>query len=281
MKQLAAALAILTLALSGCSRAPESSNATAPAAAAPAAAPASPAATTPPALTAGEAPVAAPPSKPAAPVEESKLERVAALPAAGQLPSGKWVAGTNYRPLVPAQPTDAPPGKIEVVEVFWYGCPHCYALDPYIESWRKTKPAYVEFKRVPVTWQAVHQSHAKLFYTLEALGKEEALHSAVFSEMHDKKNYMFMQGDEKETLAAQVAFVKAHGISESDYTNAYNSFTVQTDMSKADDLVHRYHVDGVPLLVVNGKYVVDVNMAGSQANVMSIVNDLIASEKSH
>jgi thiol:disulfide interchange protein DsbA len=281
MKQLAAALAILTLALSGCSRAPESSNAAAPAAAAPAAAPASPAATTPPALTAGEAPVAAPPSKPAAPVEESKLERVAALPAAGQLPSGKWVAGTNYRPLVPAQPTDAPPGKIEVVEVFWYGCPHCYALDPYIESWRKTKPAYVEFKRVPVTWQAVHQSHAKLFYALEALGKEEALHSAVFSEMHDKKNFMFMQGNEKETLAAQVAFVKAHGISESDYTNAYNSFTVQTDMSKADDLVHRYHVDGVPLLVVNGKYVVDVNMAGSQANVMSIVNDLIASEKSH
>jgi thiol:disulfide interchange protein DsbA len=281
MKQLAAALAILTLALSGCSRAPESSNATAPAAAAPAAAPASPAATTPPALTAGEAPVAAPPSKPAAPVEESKLERVAALPAAGQLPSGKWVAGTNYRPLVPAQPTDAPPGKIEVVEVFWYGCPHCYALDPYIESWRKTKPAYVEFKRVPVTWQAVHQSHAKLFYALEALGKEEALHSAVFSEMHDKKNFMFMQGNEKETLAAQVAFVKAHGISESDYTNAYNSFTVQTDMSKADDLVHRYHVDGVPLLVVNGKYVVDVNMAGNQANVMSIVNDLIASEKSH
>ncbi len=125
---------------------------------------------------------------------------MAALPAAGQLPAGKWVAGVNYRPLVPAQPTDAAPGKVEVVEVFWYGCPHCYALDPYIESWRKTKPAYVEFKRVPVTWQAVHQSHAKLFYTLEALGKEEALHTAVFAEMHDKKNYMFMQGDEKETL---------------------------------------------------------------------------------
>jgi thiol:disulfide interchange protein DsbA len=124
-------------------------------------------------------------------------------------------------------------------------------------------------------------SQLAMAYALEALGKEEALHSAVFSEMHDKKNFMFMQGNEKETLAAQVAFVKAHGISESDYTNAYNSFTVQTDMSKADDLVHRYHVDGVPLLVVNGKYVVDVNMAGSQANVMSIVNDLIASEKSH
>ena len=116
---------------------------------------------------------------------------------------------------------------------------------------------------------------------LEALGKEEALHSAVFSEMHDKKNYMFMQNDEKETLNAQVSFAKAHGISESDFTNAYNSFTVQTDMSKADDLVHRYHVDGVPLLVINGKYVTDVNMAGSPANVMNIVNDLATSEKSH
>ena len=222
-------------------------------------------------------------SKPpaSAPAEESKLERVAALPAAGQLPAGKWVAGVNYRPLVPAQPTDAAPGKVEVVEVFWYGCPHCYALDPYIESWRKTKPAYIEFKRVPVTWQAVHQSHAKLFYTLEALGKEEALHSAVFAEMHDRKNYMYMQGDEKETLNAQVAFAKAHGISEADFTNAYNSFTVQTDMAKADELVHRYHVDGVPLIVINGKYVTDVNMAGSQANVMNIVNDLAASEKSH
>ncbi len=281
MKHLAAAFAILTLALGGCSRAPEQATAPVPAAA-PAAAPAPATPAAPPALTAGEAPVAAPPAaKPAAPAEESKLERTSTLPPAGQLPSGKWVAGTNYRPLVPAQPTDAAPGKVEVVEVFWYGCPHCYALDPYIESWRKTKPAYVEFKRVPVTWQAVHQSHAKLFYTLETLGKEEALHAAVFSEMHDKKNYMFMQGDEKETLAAQVAFAKAHGISEADFTNAYNSFTVQTDMSKADELVHRYHVDGVPLLVVNGKYVVDVNMAGSQANVMSIVNDLVASEKSH
>jgi len=165
--------------------------------------------------------------------------------------------------------------------VFWYGCPHCYALDPYIESWRKTKPAYIEFHRVPVTWQPVHQSHARLFYTLEALGKEDAVHDAVFAEMHDKKNYMFMQGDEKETMAAQIAFAKAHGISEADFTNAWNSFTVQTSMQKADELVHRYHVDGVPLLVINGKYVTDVNMAGSQANVMSIVSDLAASEKPH
>ena len=264
--------------LAACSGPPTSSPApdaspppaaTAPAPTAPVDSP--PAATTPPPAAKAAA----------APAEESKLEKVATLPPAGQLPSGKWVAGVNYRPLVPAQPTDAPPGKVEVVEVFWYGCPHCYALDPYIESWRKTKPAYIEFHRVPVTWQPVHQSHAKLFYTFEALGKEDAVHNAVFAEMHDKKNYMFMQGDDKETLASQVAFAKAHGISEADFTGAWNSFTVQTSMQKADELVHRYHVDGVPLLVINGKYVTDVNMAGSQANVMNIVSDLAASEKPH
>jgi thiol:disulfide interchange protein DsbA len=211
--------------------------------------------------------------------EEAALERVAQLPAAGSLPAGKWVAGTHYRPLVPAQPTDAAPGKVEVVEMFWYACPHCYALDPYLESWRKNKPAYVEFRRVPITWGEVHRAHARLFYTLEALGKEEALHGDVFAEMHDRKNYMFMQGDERETLSAEVAFVKARGISEADFLGAYNSFSVQTNLQKADDLAHRYRVEGVPLVIINGKYVTDVTMAGSQSNLISIINDLAASEK--
>lgn len=268
------ALTLLTLALlafGGCSGKPEAPPPAAPAEAPAAAQPAAPA----DGASADAKPAPMPPA------EESKLERVSPLPAAGQLPAGKWVAGVNYRPLVPAQPTDAAPGKVEVIEVFWYACPHCYALDPYLENWRKNKPSYVEFRRVPVTWQPVHQSHARLFYALEALGKEAVVHSAVFAEMNDRRNYMFAQGNESETLLAQVAFAKAHGISEADLTNALNSFTVQTDMSKADDLVHRYHVDGVPLMVINGKYVTDVNMAGSPANLISIVNDLVASEKSH
>ena len=278
MKRTLALTALVLVALAACSGPASTPAPAAPPPAESATAPAAPATESPPA--AATPPAAAKPAA-AAPAEESKLERASPLPAAGQLPAGKWVAGVNYRPLVPAQPTDAPPGKVEVVEVFWYGCPHCYALDPYIESWRKTKPAYIEFHRVPVTWQPVHQSHAKLFYTFEALGKEEALHNAVFAEMHDRKNFMFMQGDEKETLSAQVTFAKAHGVSAADFTNAYSSFTVQTNMQKADELVHRYHVDGVPLLVINGKYVTDVNMAGSPANVMSVVNDLAASEKPH
>ncbi|MDE2249981.1 MAG: thiol:disulfide interchange protein DsbA/DsbL, partial [Gammaproteobacteria bacterium] len=242
-----------------------------------------------PAPPAAAADAAAPQTPPTPPAEESKLEKISPLPAAGKLPAGKWIAGTNYRVLMPAQPTDAAPGKVEVIEVFWYACPHCYALEPYLTAWLKNKPSYIDFRRVPVTWQPVHQSHARLFYALEALGKEDALHSAVFAEMHDRKNYMFTQGDERATLSAQLAFARAHGISESDFTNAYNSFTVQTELSKADDLVHRYHIDGVPLVVVNGKYVTDVTMAcadqpdnkscNGHERLISMINDLAASEK--
>jgi thiol:disulfide interchange protein DsbA len=171
------------------------------------------------------------------------------------------------------------PGKVEVIEVFWYACPHCYALDPYLESWRKSKPAYVEFHRVPVTWGEIHREHARLFYALEALGKEDALHADVFAEMHDRKNYMFAQGNERETLAAEQSFVQARGISAGDFSNAWNSFTVQTNLQKADDLVRRYRIEGVPLIIINGKYLTDVNMAGTPANVISIINDLAASEK--
>lgn len=271
-------IAVALVALAACSQQPASTPAapaaeSPPPAAAPAAAPANAPA---PAAAKSTASVKTPPTPPA---EESKLEKVSPLPPAGKLPAGKWIAGTNYRPLVPAQPTDAAPGKVEVLEVFWYACPHCYALEPFLAAWVKRKATYIDFRRVPVTWQPVHQSHARLFYALEALGKESALHSEIFDEMHVRKNYMFAQGNEAETLSAQVAFVKAHGISEADFTNAYHSFTVQTDLSKADDLVHRYHVDGVPTVIINGKYVTDVNMAGNPANLISIIDDLAASEK--
>jgi protein dithiol oxidoreductase (disulfide-forming) len=284
MKSPLTRVAVALLALAGCSN-----NAGAPppppaagttAAVAPAAGPAAAPAAAPTATaTADAAPAAASGPATADKADESKLERAAPLPAAGKLPPGKWVAGTNYRVLVPAQPTDSAPGKVEVVEVFWYACPHCYALDPYLESWRKSRPAYIDFRRVPVTWQDVHRSHARLFYALEALGKEEALHNDVFAEMHDRKNIMYTQGNDAATLAAQLAFVKAHGISEADFNNAYNSFTVQTDLTKADDLVHRYKVDGVPLIVINGKYVTDVGMAGGETSLISLITDLASSEK--
>jgi protein dithiol oxidoreductase (disulfide-forming) len=213
---------------------------------------------------------------------QAALERVAALPAAGQMPQTRWTAGVNYVPVVPAQPTDAAPGKIEVVEAFWFACPHCYALDSYLESWRKgAKPPYVEFVRVAVTWDEMRRATARLFYTLQALGKEEALHAAVFSEIHDKGNPLYVPGDEAGTLRLQTIFAVAHGISAQEYTQAYNSMAVMVDMQRSDDFSRRYQIDSVPRIVINGKYITDVGMAGSEANLISVINDLVASEKHH
>src|SRR5207244_5404822 len=87
-------------------------------------------------------------------------------------------AGAHYDPLVPAQPTSVAPGKVEVVEVLWLACPHCYALEPYIGNWLKTKPSYVEFVRVPVMWQPIHRAHARLYYALDALGRQDLIAKA-------------------------------------------------------------------------------------------------------
>src|SRR5258708_5485387 len=104
---------------------------------------------------------------------DAGLERLAQLPADKQLPAGRWKAGQNYDPLVPAQPTSVGPGKVEVVEVFWLGCPHCAALEPYIQSWLKNKPPYIEFVRVPVMWGPAHRAHPHLFYTIAAPNRQE------------------------------------------------------------------------------------------------------------
>src|SRR6185369_6686722 len=114
---------------------------------------------------------------------DAGLEHLAAMPAEQQLPAGKWKAGVNYTPLVPAQPTHVAPGKIEVVEEFWYACPHCNALEPFIQSWLKNKPEYIEFVRVPVMWGPVHRVHAKLFYMTRALNRPD-LDQKIFDAIH-------------------------------------------------------------------------------------------------
>ena len=212
---------------------------------------------------------------------EAALERVAALAPEGQLPAGKWVAGTNYKVLSPAQPTDAPPGKIEVIEFFWYGCPHCAVLEPYIENWLKDKPPYIEFVRIPVMFGEVHRAHARLFYTLQALGKVDELNAKVFDQIHQQRDPLYAPDDDKGTLQDQLHFAKANGISEADFMSAYGSFAVQANLQKADDLMRRDRIEGVPSIVIAGKYESDVGMAGGQANLIQLTNDLAASEKHH
>jgi thiol:disulfide interchange protein DsbA len=191
-----------------------------------------------------------------------------------------WQDGVNYTRLVPAQPTAVPPGQVEVLEFFWYACPHCNGIDPMVEAWKKNKPAYVSFSRVPVMWNEGHRSLARLFYTLESLGKLDQLHGEIFKEIHVNGNPL-VSADDAESERMQIAFVKRFGIPEDAFRTAYQSFAVETDLQKADQLVQRYRVDGVPTFVVNGKYVTDVRTAGGPENLLSLISDLAAQEHRH
>jgi thiol:disulfide interchange protein DsbA len=210
---------------------------------------------------------------------DTALERLAALPADQQLPGGRWKAGTHYVPIVPAQPTSVGPDKVEVMEVFWYGCPHCFDLEPYMQSWLKKKPANVEFVRVPVMWGPVHRAHAHLFYTLQALQHSD-LDQKVFEAIHNDHDMLFAN-NEPETLNLQLKFATAHGINADAFRTAYNSFTVSSNLARAEELTARYHVEGVPLIIVNGKYATDVGKAGGPTELIALISDLVASEKRH
>ena len=208
---------------------------------------------------------------------DAALEHLAAMPADQQLPAGKWKAGVNYAPLVPAQPTNVAPGKVEVVEVFWFGCPHCAALEPFIQSWMKNKPEYIEFVRVPVMWGPVHRAHAKLFYMLRALNRTD-LDQKVFDTIHKDGN-MLVSNDEQATRKMQQDFFKANGISAEDFNKAWDSFTVNSGLQRAEQLTDRYKVQAVPIVVINGKYTTDAGMAGGPGQMLQLINDLAASEK--
>ena len=214
---------------------------------------------------------------------DTSLEQIAALPAGAKLPDGKWQPGVNYVPLLPAQPTSVAPGKVEVMEVLWLACPHCYALEPRVRSWLKTKPAYVEFVRVPVIWQQVHRAHARLYYTLEALGRDDLVTKAFDTIHQDLENHQppLVGNSDEETYRLQQQFAVQNGISADDFSKAYNSFSVSSNLQRAEEITQRYHVQGVPFFTVNGKYGTDVQKAGTEAKLIELINDLAASEHAH
>lgn len=214
---------------------------------------------------------------------DASLEKIAGMPAAAQLPSGKWQPGVNYDPVVPAQPTNVAPGKVEVLEVFWLACPHCYDLEPFIRAWLKTKPAYIEFVRVPVMWQAVHRAHARFYYTLESLGRPDLFQKA-FDAIHQltqRGEPPLVSASEDETFKMQQRFAVQNGVSADEFSKAFNSFTVNSELQRAEELTQRYAVQGVPFIVVNGKYTTDVAKAGGEAKLIELIGDLAAAEHGH
>jgi thiol:disulfide interchange protein DsbA len=192
--------------------------------------------------------------------------------AATTAPTSAFKEGTHYVRLVPTQSTSVAPGKVEVVEVFWYGCGHCFVLDPSLEAWRvKGKPANVEFLRVPAMWNDTLRMHARVFYTAELLGKLEQLHTPIFREIHVKNNPL-------NSVEKVTAFFRENGVGTDEFQKAFSSFAVEAKLQRADVLNRRYRIESVPTLVVNGKYKTDVGMAGSEPQLYQLIGELAKSE---
>lgn len=183
-----------------------------------------------------------------------------------------FTEGVHYKPLRPAQPTNVAPGKVEVVEVFWYACGHCYLLEPRLEAWeKKGKAPYVEVIRLPAVWNEVLKTHARLFYTIEILGKPQ-LNAEAFREIN-------VRGNRLDTPDKIEAFFTSRGVAKADFQKAFSGFAVESKLARAVDLNKRYRITSTPTVIVNGKYVTDASMAGGEEQLFQVINALAAKEK--
>lgn len=176
----------------------------------------------------------------------------------------------HYERVVPVQPTSTE-GKIEVVEMFWYGCPHCNNLEPYVERWLKKMPKKVEFVRMPAIFNPKWEVHARAYYTAEILGALDKTHKAMFDAIHGQKRKL---NTEKEIMD----FFAERGVSNKDFKRVFKSFAVEAKVRRAKDMSRRYGIKGVPSLIVNGKYRTGSTLAGNNANIFKVVNHLIKQE---
>lgn len=199
---------------------------------------------------------------------------IAAIALLGAVASNSFAApfnaGQHYEQVTPPQPT-VNPDKVEVLELFWYGCPHCYRLEPYVKRWLKKKPANVEFVRMPGVFRPSWEIHARAYYTAEILDAVDQVHGPMFEAIHEQQRPM-------NTEATIMALFKEHGVAEKDFKRVFRSFAVETKLRRARDMGQRYGARGVPTLVVNGKYRTAAKEAGSNASVFQVVDYLVKQE---
>ncbi len=179
--------------------------------------------------------------------------------------------GVQYLSLANAQPT-LDPNRIEVLELFWYGCPHCYDLESDIKAWKARMPEDVNFVRMPAIPSPRWEWYAKAFFTAEVLGVLDTLHLPIFDAIHKQHRPL----KDEQQMAALFA---EHGVSEADFKGALNSFAVVTKLNRARQLTRRYGITGVPTLIVNGKYNTSGSMAGSHEKMLEVVDYLVATER--
>ena len=183
---------------------------------------------------------------------------------------GGPVEGTHYTKLAQPVAVSVPAGKIEVVEFFSYGCPHCFALEPTLEAWAKRLPNDVVFKRVPVGFNALYENYQKIYYALEAMGQLEHMHRKVFDAIHQQR----LRLDKEADLAA---FMTANGVDGAKFVELFKSFTVQSKVKQAQQLSQAYKIDGVPAMGVQGRYITSGSQAGSNERALAVTDALVQS----
>ncbi|MEO7242769.1 MAG: thiol:disulfide interchange protein DsbA/DsbL [Variovorax sp.] len=179
-------------------------------------------------------------------------------------------AGQGFRTLANPVRTEVPTGKVEVVELFSYNCPHCAAFEPELEQWLKKLPDYVEFRRIPVNFVGSDfEAKQRLYYTLEALGKLDTHHSQVFTAIHNKGENL--TGDER-TLAWAA---KQPDLDGKKFADMYKSFSVVGKAKRATQLTDAYRPEGVPALIIDGRYYVDGTSAGTIGRMLDVGSTLV------
>jgi len=177
--------------------------------------------------------------------------------------------GFEYMQTQQVLPTDNP-AKIEVIELFWYGCPHCYQLEPTLAAWVKKLPKDVEFKRVPAIARPDWAPGAKAYYTMDALGVTEKLHSALFEAIHKQRS---VRPNDDAALIDWIT--KQGGLDRKKVEEAYNSFTVNTKMMRASQIFRASGATGVPSLIIEGKYLTSSTLAGGNDEALKTAEYLI------
>ena len=185
------------------------------------------------------------------------------LPLAGR---GEFLEGVEYTRVNP-QPVETG-NKIEVREFFWYGCPHCFSLEPILEKWLKTLPKNAQFVRTPAVFSERWAVHARAYYAFEALGITAKMHPALFYAINVEKRPM----NDADSIAALVA---DKGGNRQAFLDAYNSFGMQASLNHATQLAHAYNIDSVPTLIVDGRYMTNANIAGGYDKVSKVLDFLI------
>jgi thiol:disulfide interchange protein DsbA len=192
------------------------------------------------------------------------------LAAVATLHAAEYVEGQHYLRLdPPVAPIEESEATHEVVELFWYGCSHCFDFEPYLQDWHEKGHANVNFVRIPAIFNKRWEQHARAFYALELMGELESAHKLIFEGIH-------AQGRALRDVDSIARFLAANGIDEEKFRENFNSFAIETKIARAKQLLQQYQVTGVPTMIVDGKFKVTASTAGGYQQAIEVVEKLTA-----